>query len=173
METHKIFVDKVTAEFDTFIDDLREKSMDEIISAAYRKVCYDEIAGALINADHTERDYAVLASQDNLLASVYAAWLDCDTADFEQMQNVIDDYIKRETGHKMEHYTEPADDNEWHNGGYSAKTELPSDSPTVTEGIKPTGFIERALQSGLAKVKAYDEQHPKSPNTKNKETEIN
>jgi hypothetical protein len=38
---------------------------------------------------------------------------------------------------------------------------------------KPTGFIGKGLQAGLAKVKAYDKQHPKSIKTKNRETEIN
>jgi hypothetical protein len=38
---------------------------------------------------------------------------------------------------------------------------------------KSTGFIGKGLQAGLAKVKAYDEQHPKLSKTNNKETEIN
>jgi hypothetical protein len=173
METQRIFVDKITAEFDAYIDGLREKSADEIISAAYRKVCYDEIAGAFVNADYTERDYSVLNSQDNLLSSIYSAWLDSDTADFEQMQNVIDDYIERETGHKIEHYIQLKGEPEWYNSNFSTETESPSGSAPATAVIKPSGFIEKGLQAGLAKVKAYDEKHPKTTNTKKKEAEIN
>jgi hypothetical protein len=51
--------------------------------------------------------------------------------------------------------------------------EQPRPIATITQSSakqaeKPVGFIGKSLQSGLAKVKAYDEQHPKQPTVSRK-----
>jgi hypothetical protein len=124
MDSRDQFFSKLGAEYDGFIDDLHTKGADAIINSAYRKVCYDEIAAAFESSDYSERNYAALSAEDNLLASIFSAWLDTDTADFEQLPNVIERYAAREMGYTLEY----ADDDspEWHD---KADREEPGEPP--------------------------------------------
>jgi hypothetical protein len=140
LTAEKQFYDKLSEEYDAFIDRLRGKSTDEIINAAYEKASKDEIVSAFENNYFTENDYAAFNAQDNLLDALYSAWLDTNTADFEQMCNVIDSYIKRESGYKVEHFI---DDPEWHDladreepdegGDYSLEERIAADISAKSE----------------------------------------
>jgi hypothetical protein len=102
MDEQNRFFDRLSAEYDVFIDYLRGRSADEIINASYRKVCYDEFVAAFEGADYNECDFAAFNKQDELLDSLYSAWLDADTADFEQLPNLIERFAEREMGYTLE-----------------------------------------------------------------------
>ena len=102
MDEHNRFFNKLGAEYDAYIGYLRGRPADEIINASYTKVCYDEFVAAFEGVDYTELDYAAFNAQDNLLASLYHAWLDTDTADFEQLPNLFERFAEREMGYKLE-----------------------------------------------------------------------
>jgi hypothetical protein len=130
------FFDKLGEEYDAFIDDLRGRSADEIINASYKKVVFDELVAAFGGVDYTERDYAVFNRQDNLLASLYHAWLDTDTADFEQLPNLFERFAEREMGYKLEY----RDEYEASERGGSEIADKPEREATWTDAIN--GRIE-------------------------------
>jgi hypothetical protein len=163
--------DKLNAEHKAFIDELRGKPADEIINASYKKVVYDEIVGAFENGDYTDRDYAAFNEQTNQIDALYFEWLDSDTADFEELRTVIDSYMERYEGYKVEHYRD--DDTELRDD--LPDRDEPGEAPTKPQPApgKPKSAFELGMERSRAKVAEYKAQKAAEPQKTNKNKEGN
>jgi hypothetical protein len=94
------FYETLSAEYDAFIDRLKTQSPDEILIAAYEKVCKEEIVIVFENSSYSENEYAALLKIKNPLDTFYAEWLDADSADMEAIRDSVESAAERETGVK-------------------------------------------------------------------------
>jgi hypothetical protein len=95
------FYATISAEYDAFIDRLRAKTPDEILVAAYEKVCKEEIVIVFENNFYSEKEYAALLKIENPLDTFYLEWLDTDSADMEEIRVCVEGTVERETGVKF------------------------------------------------------------------------
>jgi len=92
------FYEKLSAEYDAFVDRLKAKTPDEILAAAYEKVCKDEILIIFENSEYSEDNYAALLRIEKPLDAFYREWLDTDATDMEAIRDCVVSTVKRETG---------------------------------------------------------------------------
>jgi hypothetical protein len=98
MSISEQFYDKISGEYDAFIDRLKAKTPDEILVAAYEKVSKEEIVIAFENSFYGDDEYTALMKHDNLLDELYMDWLDTDSADMEHIGTLISNLVERDMG---------------------------------------------------------------------------
>ncbi|GHU95250.1 hypothetical protein FACS1894208_07760 [Clostridia bacterium] len=99
---------KLSAEYDAYIDELKTKSADEILVAAFEKVQKEEIIIAFETSFYGDDECAALLKLDNTLDEIYREWLDTDASDIDAIQDCINGVVERETGHGKEIEPDPS-----------------------------------------------------------------
>ena len=102
--------ERMSAENETFLTDLKAKSPDEIISHAYEIACRDNLL--MLFEDETslsERQLAVLTEFEHPLSQLYTDWLSRDTDEMDAFRDSIaccaDDILRKRVEEK---YQDPA-----------------------------------------------------------------
>ena len=102
--------ERMSAENETFLTDLKAKPVDEIISHAYEIACRDNLL--MLFEDETslsERQLAVLNEFEHPLSQLYTDWLSRDTDEMDAFRDSIaccaDDVLRKKVEEK---YQDPA-----------------------------------------------------------------
>ena len=102
--------ERMSAENETFLTDLKAKPVDEIISHAYEIACRDNLL--ILFEDETslsERQLTVLNEFEHPLSQLYTDWLSRDTDEMDAFRDSIaccaDDILRKRTEEK---YRDPA-----------------------------------------------------------------
>jgi hypothetical protein len=89
-------IDRIHAEHEEWLAELKQKPVDEIISKAY-EICYREEFMSLLEADYlTEEEIAKLLRLPNPVGFLYGEWLKNDASICEMLEEVITHYLYEE-----------------------------------------------------------------------------
>ena len=92
----KQLIDRIHAEHEEFLAELKQKSPDEIIRRAY-EICYREEFVSLLEADYlTEEEIAKLLQLPNPVGFLYGEWLKNDASVVQMLEDVITDFLYEE-----------------------------------------------------------------------------
>ena len=83
--------EKARAEQDKFIDNLLQKSPQEVIDAAYEKVMRDDILMIFENEEMEPKQVKALLKLKEPLADCYARWLHTDCSHMEMLRDTVED----------------------------------------------------------------------------------
>lgn len=90
--------EKLSAEYDIFIDGLKGAAPDKIIESAYEKVFKEDILSCFEYGDSfNEQQLAALLALDNPLDALYRNWLHTDASHMDDLSDSIHGFVVRET----------------------------------------------------------------------------
>lgn len=89
-----LLYDKMKAELDKFIAELKKKSPEQIIELAYELTIKEDLLSVFENTDFSQEEAKALYSQKYPLDSLYQEWLSNDLTYMDQLRETVDDKIK-------------------------------------------------------------------------------
>lgn len=89
-----ILYDKMKAELDRFIAELKTKTPEQIIELAYELTIKEDLLSIFENTDFTQEEAKALNNQKYPLDSLYQEWLSNDLTYMDQLRETVDDKIK-------------------------------------------------------------------------------
>lgn len=89
----EILENKLLQEYTNFINELMNKSKEEILNSAYEITCKQEIKDILCNSDLDDLEIKALLEEENILTEFYHDWLDCDVPLSNSMEYCVQDSI--------------------------------------------------------------------------------
>ena len=93
-DLNQILLEKMTKEYDEFIEKLSMQSPDEIIRASYEKVFKEDIL-AVVESGALEAKYVKALLRENYpLEGCYQRWLEEDVTYMEDLRICIEDHAK-------------------------------------------------------------------------------
>lgn len=92
----KQLINRIHAEHEEFLAELKQKPADEIIRKAY-EICYREEFVSILESDYmTEEKIAKLLKLPNPVGFLYDEWLKTDASVCEMLEEVITNYLYEE-----------------------------------------------------------------------------
>lgn len=89
-------IDRIHAEHEEWLAELKQKPVDEIIHKAY-EICYREEFISILEADYlTEEEIEKLLQLPNPVGFLYSEWLKTDASIVEMLEEVITNYLYEE-----------------------------------------------------------------------------
>lgn len=88
-----LLYDKMKAELDKFIAELKTKSPEQIIELAYELTIKEDLLSIFENTDFSQEEAKALYSQKYPLDSLYQEWLSNDLTYMDQLRETVDDKI--------------------------------------------------------------------------------
>ena len=91
-----LLYEKVQAEYDSFIDELKTKPVDEVVEKAYEKVMKEELV-SMFYPEYEKYDISdikALNKCEKPLEELYQGWMDFDGGIHESLEYSIDDTIE-------------------------------------------------------------------------------
>lgn len=89
-----LLYDKMKAELDKFIAELKTKSPEQIIELAYELTIKEDLLSIFENTDFSQEEAKALYSQKYPLDFLYQEWLSNDLTYMDQLRETVDDKIK-------------------------------------------------------------------------------
>lgn len=89
-----ILYDKMKAELDRFIAELKTRTPEQIIELAYELTIKEDLLSVFENTDFTQEEARALNNQKYPLDSLYQEWLSNDLTYMDQLRETVDDKIK-------------------------------------------------------------------------------
>lgn len=87
--------EKVWAEYEDFIKELKGKPAEEIIEKAYEKVIKEEMLNICESGDLGQKEAKALYFEKNPLDRMYQEWLKCDLNYTDILRDSVDDTAKK------------------------------------------------------------------------------
>jgi hypothetical protein len=92
-------INRIHAEHEEWLAELKQKPVDEIIRKAY-EICYREEFISLLTADYlTDEEVAKLLRLPNPIGFLYSEWLKTDASVVEMLEDVITDCLYTQTNY--------------------------------------------------------------------------
>ena len=88
--------EKVSAEFNTFMDEVKQLPGSEAIERAYEKVIKEDMVMTLDACDIPDKEAKALLKMKNPLDAMYREWLDNDCSHMDMIRDTIGDLAKKE-----------------------------------------------------------------------------
>lgn len=89
-----LLYEKVQAEYDSFIEELKTKPVNEVIEKAYEKVMKEEMVGICEYAEFEQKEAKALYLEKNPLDRMYHDWLKSDVSYMDMLRDSVDDSAK-------------------------------------------------------------------------------
>lgn len=86
--------EKITNEYNNFINELKNERPDAIIERAYEKVCKEEMVYIFEKKDLSATEYRALLKCKDILNDCYSDWLGSDGNLNEMLEYTIDNSIE-------------------------------------------------------------------------------
>lgn len=88
--------DKLSMEYDSFIEQVKQLTPVEIIDRSYEKVMKEEFVSMFYpeNTNYDISDIKVLNKSDNPLEELYQGWMDCDGGIHNALESSVEDTIE-------------------------------------------------------------------------------
>ncbi|MEG2411523.1 MAG: DUF3848 domain-containing protein [Clostridium sp.] len=81
---------KVEAEYNVFIEELREKEAKVIIDSAYEIITKEDIVSIITNQDIEEETLKILSNEKYPLNYIYNLWMKSDESQYELVKEFIE-----------------------------------------------------------------------------------
>lgn len=104
METdyNALLYEKVQAEYDAFIEELKAKPAEEAIEKAYEKVMKEEMVGICEFANFEQKEAKALYLEKHPLDRMYQDWLKSDVSYMDMLRDSVDDSVKSAAAQRRE-----------------------------------------------------------------------
>ena len=97
-----LLYEKVQAEYDAFIEELKAKPAGEIIEKAYEKVFKEEIVCICEFANFEQKEAKAMYLEKYPLDRMYHDWLKSDVSYMDMLRESVDDSLKSATAERRE-----------------------------------------------------------------------
>lgn len=95
VDYNELLYEKVQAEYDAFIEELKQMTAEQVIEKAYQKVIKEEMVTEIQNGNLEQVEAKALCREKFPLEHMYQDWLDTDVSHMEMLKNSIDDTAKK------------------------------------------------------------------------------
>lgn len=160
MDIREQLYEKLSAEYDAFIGELKAAPPDKIIESAYEKVFKEDILMCFeYNDDLSDEKIDALLALESPLDSLYQNWLDTDVSYMDDLRDTIHSFVRNEVLEQKEKELAPA------NNGELPKTQV------INGGLNVGGLAivvpENDYGCLIGKVKAIDKVGTPEHDTEN------
>ncbi len=90
-----LLYEKMKAEYDNFIAELKEKSVEEIIERSYEKVILEDLLTCIENDNLKQEEAKALYQIENPLSFIYQEWINIDNNYMDLLRDTIDETTKK------------------------------------------------------------------------------
>lgn len=90
-----LLYDKVQAEYDTFIKELKQMTPEQVIEKAYEKVIKEDLVTEIQNGNLNQVEAKALYREKYPLDRLYQEWLETDVSYMDLLKDTIDDTAKK------------------------------------------------------------------------------
>lgn len=97
-----LLYEKVQAEYDTFIGELKAKPAEEVLERAYEKVFKEEMVGICEFADFDRKEAKAMYLEKYPLDRMYQDWLKSDVSYMDMLRDSVDDSLKAAAAERRE-----------------------------------------------------------------------
>ena len=95
VDYNELLYEKVKAEYDTFIDELKRMTPEQVIERAYEKVTKENLVITIQENELSPSEAKVLFREKYPLDRLYQEWLDTDVSEMQLLKDSIDDTAKK------------------------------------------------------------------------------
>lgn len=97
-----LLYEKVQAEYDAFIEELKAKPAEEVIKKAYEKVIKDEMVCICEFANFDRKEAKAMYLEKYPLDRMYQEWLKSDVSYMDMLRDSVDDSLKAAVAERRE-----------------------------------------------------------------------
>lgn len=97
-----LLYEKVQAEYNSFIKELKSKPIDQVIESAYEKVIKEDMVSICESADFEEKEAKALYLEKYPLDRMYQDWIKNDVSYMDMLRDTIDDTAKASARERRE-----------------------------------------------------------------------
>ena len=90
-----LLYEKVQAEYDAFIEELKRMTPEQVIDRAYEKVTKENMVTIIREENLTPAEAKALSREKYPLDRMYQEWLDTDVSEMQMLKDSIDDTAKK------------------------------------------------------------------------------
>ena len=90
-----LLYEKVQAEYDAFIEELKRMTPEQVIEKAYEKVTKENMVTIIQEENLTSAEAKALCREKYPLDRMYQEWLDTDVSEMQMLKDSIDDTAKK------------------------------------------------------------------------------
>ena len=90
-----LLYEKVQAEYDAFIEELKRMTPEQVIDRAYEKVTKENMVTIIREENLTPAEAKALNREKYPLDRMYQEWLDTDVSEMQMLKDSIDDTAKK------------------------------------------------------------------------------
>ena len=95
VDYNELLYEKVQAEYDAFIEELKRMTPEQVIDRAYEKVTKENMVAAIQEKELTPSEAKALYREKYPLDRMYQEWLDTDVSEMQMLKDSIDDTAKK------------------------------------------------------------------------------
>jgi len=95
VDYNDLLYEKVQAEYDAFIEELKRMTPEQVIERAYEKVTKENMVMAIQDKELTYTEAKALCREKYPLDRMYREWLDTDVSGMQMLKDSIDDTAKQ------------------------------------------------------------------------------
>lgn len=92
---NELLYEKVQAEYDAFIEELKQMTPEQVIDRAYEKVTKENMVTIIREENLTPAEAKALNREKYPLDRMYQEWLDTDVSEMQMLKDSIDDTAKK------------------------------------------------------------------------------
>lgn len=95
VDYNELLYEKVQAEYDTFLEELKQMTPEQVIDRAYEKVTKENMVAVIQEKELTPIEAKALCREKYPLDRMYREWLDTDVSEMQMLKDSIDDTAKK------------------------------------------------------------------------------
>lgn len=95
VDYNELLYEKVQAEYDAFIKELKRMTPEQVIDRAYEKVTKENMVTIIQENNLTPAEAKALSREKYPLDRMYQEWLDTDVSEMQMLKDSIDDTAKK------------------------------------------------------------------------------
>ena len=91
---NKLLYEKMSSEYDSFIEKLKQMQPEQIIERSYEKVMKEDLLSCFEYSERPQIEAKALYLQKNPLESLYQEWLETDVSYMDMLRDSADECVK-------------------------------------------------------------------------------
>ena len=95
VDYNELLYEKVQAEYDAFIEELKRMTPEQVIDRAYEKVTKENMVMVIQENNLEPSEAKALCREKYPLDRMYQEWLDTDVSEMQMLKDSIDDTAKK------------------------------------------------------------------------------
>jgi len=94
VDYNELLYEKMSAEYDSFIERLKQMPPEQIIEHSYEKVMKEDLLSCFEFTDRSQSEAKAMYLQKNPLDALYEAWLKTDASYMDMLRDSADECVK-------------------------------------------------------------------------------